>query len=443
MISALLLAVSVQFHGIIGQSALPNEEPLTFTGVTCLTQGPDGRVFFSGDDNKLYEIKEGRPVATGKNMQGNFLHWDGKVFRALGAYDVWEIDPATLAFRHVIGTPKYRFDFAAVVPSDPKHPFAKFGRYITYDAKRDELVALDDKGEETGVPFAIAPRLQKAPICGLGFLPCGDLITVSYYPDLRLYRYRADGTQVVGRGWPSNRGFGFIRTSGGETYHSGLHDLLRLADNLAGARNNKYEVEGGSTVRGYAKQGNCEYLATPQGLYVRREGEETFRRRLGGIGRLTALAVNGRYIYLSMGGTVRRMYLDADETGTFDLSDETFLRVNGSWTLKPLDFRNEGENLRVASGEGGEWLFKTFPPPGHDTAQRYWVRLSEKPCETLSPAGERDKLLRLVKGVEVPGGIEVGKIARQGRWIVAEDTKHSRLVRFKIEGWNPSKKKTK
>ena len=43
MTGALLLAVSVQFHGVIGQSARPDEEPLTFTGVTCLTEGPEGR----------------------------------------------------------------------------------------------------------------------------------------------------------------------------------------------------------------------------------------------------------------------------------------------------------------------------------------------------------------------------------------------------------------
>lgn len=441
MIGALLLAITVQFHGVMGQSALPNEEPLTFVGVTCLVEGPEGRIFFAGDDNKLYEIKEGLPTATGKPMQGNFLHWDGRVFRALGANDVWEIDPATLAFKHVLGTPKYRFDFAAVVPSDPKHPFAKFGRYITYDAKRDCLLGIDEKGEEVGVPFALAPRLQNAPICGLGFMPEGDLITVSYYPDLRLYRYKADGTQVVGRGWPMNRGFGFVRTSGGATYHSGLDSLMRLADNLAGARDNVYRVENGCSVRGYAKQGKREYLATVQGLYVRDEGEEAFRRRFGGISALTALTINGRYVYLSMGGTVRRMYLDADEMGTFDLSDETYYRVNGSWTLKPLDFRNEGENLRVAAGEGGEWLFKTFPPPGHNTAARFWSRLSDKPCMTLSPKGEREKLLKLVSKTTVSGGIVIGKIAREGRWIVAEDTKNSRLLRFKIEGWKPSTQK--
>lgn len=441
MIGSLVLAVSVQFHGVMGQSARPDEKPLTFTGVTCLTEGPAGRVFFGGDDGRLYEVREGRPVDTGRKMPGSVLHWDGCVFRALGANDVWEIDPETLAFRHVLGTPKRRFDLAAVVPSDPKHPFARFGRYVTYDKARDALVALDDAGQETGVPFALAPRLKKSEICGLGFLPGGDLVAVSYYPDLRLYRYRADGTQVVGKGWPANRGFGSVRTSGGEAYHAGLDSLVRLADNLAGARENVYRVASGSAVRGYARQGDVEYLATPQGLYVRCAGEDEFRRRFGGIGRLTALAVNGHYVYFSMGGTVRRMWLDADETGTFDLSDETYLRVNGSWTLKPLDFRNDGENLRVAAGAGGEWLFRTFPPPGHNTAKRYWTCLSEKPCESVSPSGERAKLLKLMAGVSVPGGFEAGKVARDGRWIVAEDTKNFRLVRFRIDGWKPSHKK--
>jgi hypothetical protein len=426
-------AATVRFHGVMGQSAAADEPPLGFTGVTCLSDGPDGRVFFGGDDGLLYEIRNGRPVATGARMPGNFLHWDGKTFRALGANDVWEIDPKTLAFRHVVGTAKHRFDFAAVVPSDPKHPFAKFGRYVTYDAKRDALVALDDRGEETGVPFALAPRLQNAPVCGLGFLANGDLAVVSYYPDLRIYRYRADGTQFVGRGWPVNRGFGAVRLFGGEAYHVGREELVRLTDNMASIRRAGIRVGAEGRLMGYAKQGTREFVATSQGLYFRDAGEDEFRRRFGGIRPLSALAANGRYVYLSMGGTVRRMMLDADETTGFDLSDDGIFRVNGSWTLQPLDFRVDGENLLVAAGAGGEWLFKCFPPKANETAKRYWEQVSKEPCEAVNPPSVREKLLKAVSGVDVPGGFAPGKIARTGRWIVAEDPPRHRLLRFRIE----------
>ena len=432
MLGAFIVALSVSFHGIMGQSARPDEKPLSFTGVTCLTDGPDGRVFFGGDDGLLYEVKAGRPIGTGVRMQGSALHWDGRVLRALGGDDVWEVDPMTFRFRNVVKAQNRRFDLAAIIPSDPSHPFARYGRYITYDAGRDALVALDDAGRETGVPFPLAARKKKSILCGLGFLPCGDLVAVSYYPDLRLYRYRADGTQMTGCGWPVNRGFGYFRTSGGETYHAGTARLVRLSDNMAGARDNVLQAGAEGSLRGYARQGTREFLATSQGLYFRDAGEETFRRRFGGIRPLSALAVNGKFVYMSMGGCVRRMYLDEDETGTFNLSDESYLRVNGEWTLRPLDFRPDGENLRVAAGAGGEWLFAAIPPPGNNTVRRFWTCLSKIPCERVAEPLP-DELVRLVRAANVPGGIVPGKMAREGKWLIVEDRRNFRLLRFKIK----------
>jgi hypothetical protein len=66
MMAAGILAVALQFHGVIGQSAGPSEEPLPFTGVTSLVELPGNRVVFAGDDGMLYEIRGGRPVATGR-----------------------------------------------------------------------------------------------------------------------------------------------------------------------------------------------------------------------------------------------------------------------------------------------------------------------------------------------------------------------------------------
>ena len=41
------------------------------------------------------------------------------------------------------------------------------------------------------------------------------------------------------------------------------------------------------------------------------------------------------------------------------------------------------------------------------------------------------KLMALLSAASVPRGMEVGKIASQGPWIVVEDVRNHRLLRFK------------
>lgn len=96
MIFAGMFAVVLQFHGVIAQSAASNEDPLPFTGVTSLVGLPGGRVVFAGDDGMLYEIRGGKPVATGHPAKAARLDFDGRTLRSLGLYQgVWEIDVNT------------------------------------------------------------------------------------------------------------------------------------------------------------------------------------------------------------------------------------------------------------------------------------------------------------------------------------------------------------
>ena len=54
--AGILAGAMLEFHGVIGQSAGPSEEPLPFTGVTSLVELPGNRVVFAGDDGMLYEL---------------------------------------------------------------------------------------------------------------------------------------------------------------------------------------------------------------------------------------------------------------------------------------------------------------------------------------------------------------------------------------------------
>lgn len=151
---ALFFAVALQFHGVIGQSAAPNEMPLGFTGVRSLIELPGERVLFIGDDGGLYEVRDGHPFATGKPARGTFLDFDGRTLRAFGRCSgVWAFVLATLDAKRIVGPSDIRWDLAGVRPETPNHPFADRCKFVTWDPKGDrveELRALLKSANEKG-----------------------------------------------------------------------------------------------------------------------------------------------------------------------------------------------------------------------------------------------------------------------------------------------------
>ena len=435
MIFAGMLAVVLQFHGVIAQSAASNEEPLPFTGVTSLVGLPGERIVFAGDDGMLYEIRGGKPVATGHPAKAARLDFDGRTLRSLGLHQgVWEIDVNTFESRQTVKSTGVRWDLAGVRPAAETHPFAGSCKFVTWDPKRDKMMAYDDDGNEKGELFALPPRKQNCRIECFGFLPdAGDLAMVTYWPDLQIYRFRPDGTQVVGDGWPVRRGFGSLRTSGGRLWHCGTDSILQVEGNMAGVRPVKVGAE--SELNGYARQGAMEFIGTSQGLYVKMPGERSFNKRFGGIRRLTALAVNDGFVFMSMGEKMRWMRLDGDEYEPFASSDRLVMRIdNGNnWKDRILDIAPDGNGwLKVAAGDAGEWRFRPEPPVGHVSERKFWLQLSKERCEKVSTRRPSAKLMKLLSAISVPRGLEVGKVAAQGCWIVVEDVRNHRLLRFKV-----------
>ena len=430
-----VLAATLQFNGIMGQSAVPGDPPLTFTGVRALTEGPGGRLLLTGDDGVLYALVDGEVVSLGVRVPAAHLAWDGRTLWALGSDAVWTVDeecPGCFAAHKAFDVPGLHFDQAAVRPELADHPFAGKGKFFRWDRGRNVLVAHDAAGRECGTVFTFPRRKGDSALVALGFLPgTEDLVASSYYPDVRLYRFRVDGSQVTGNGWPANRGYGLLRRFKGRLYHMGT-DVLPLGENLLGARAMRVGHEAHH--RGWATDGVRDYLATSQGLYVREPGETRFRTRRGGIRPLTALAVNAPYVFLSMGGTVRWLYLDEDATGVFASSDDDNLRVANAWIYPPLDMVPEGANLLVAGGEAGLYCFHPFLPPGA-SPRDHWEKRAPGPCPRVPGCRETFPGVEAAiaaAGAALPEGIEPGLVARQGKWLVVEDRKNFRLVRFKV-----------
>lgn len=436
MLLASLLAVSLEFHGVIGQSAAENEEPLAFTGVRSLVGLPEDRVVFIGDDGMLYEIREGRPVSTGRRAQGTRLDFDGKTLRSLGVHHgIWEIDLASFASRQVVKPTGVRWDLAGVRPETPNHPFTLACKYVTWDPKRDQMIAYDEAGVEKGELFPIPERKGNCRIESFGFLPVsGDLVMVTYWPDLQIQRFARNGTVVVGDGWPVRRGFGFARPSNGKLWHCGTDSIVELGENMLGAK--PLSVPPESELNGIARQKGLEFVGTSQGLYVKDRGETAFRRRLGGIAPLTALAINDGYVFLSTGEKIRWLCLDGDEGEPFASSDRLVLRIaNGNnWKDRILDLAPDGKGwLKVATGDAGLWRFRFEAPLEHVNHKKQWESVSPDYCEKASTRTPSAKLMALLKAVHVPRGLDVGKIAASGRWLVVEDRKNHRLLRFRVK----------
>ena len=434
MPGSLLLAASILFHGVMGQSAPYDAPPLGFTGLYAMADGPQGRVFALGDDARLYEIRDGAPFDLGCPAKGFRLDWDGKTLRSFSFHDVWEFDFTVdgVSQRHALGRGDRRFDLCAVLPEGrPKHPFAGKGKFFFYDKGRDAIIACDAKADELSELFRLPARTGDADITGIAFLPLeGDLLVASGYPDLRIYRFGADGRAVDSPGWPVRRGSGHFARFGDRLFHcSGT--IAEIDGNPLASRRRALDIGPCVKPAGFATDGMRDYVATSLGLLVRDPGESAFRRRLGGIGRLTALAASGPWVWMSMGGTIRWMYLDNGPDDPFVSSDDDRLRFD--WTHPPLGIvpAKDGETLLVDGGEGGCWRFDPFPDESAKSAG-YWTRLGDGATDAAVGLSPSKELLDRLSAVDVPGGFEVGKMAVSGKWLVVEDTLNHRLLRFLV-----------
>ena len=376
-----MLSVALVFHGVMGQSARVGETPLGFIGTFAVSDGPKGRIFVLGDDERLYEIKDGRTVSLDCPAKGFRLDWDGRTLRSMSFHDVWEFefDGERVTQRQTLGRGDRRFDLCAILPEGrPDHPFAALGKFFVYDKAREAIIACDDKGEERSVVVRLPSRKGDAYVSGVGFLPrSGDLVVVTHYPDLTIRRFDVTGREVLTPGWPITGGKGHFTRFGGRLFHCSETSLAEIVDDPRFRKRSELDV--GSRPFGFASDGSHDYVACAYGLLVRHRGETGFSCRQGGIRPLDELTLADGRVGFRVGDTCGWMYLDNGSEDAW-----------GGW----------GKDMRG--------------------------------CGRASRQRPSKRLLDLLNAAQVPGGIEVGKVTGSGKWIVAEDRKNRRLVRFLV-----------
>lgn len=74
-----------------------------------------------------------------------------------------------------------------------------------------------------------------------------------------------------------------------------------------------------------------------------------------------------------------------------------------------------------------------MPPIEYVNHRKLWIRESSDECTKVASKTPSAKLFELLAKADVPGSLEVGKIAAQGKWLVVEDVCGHRLLRFRVE----------
>lgn len=340
MISTVLIAAALTYSGTFGQSAAPGEEPVKLFGINTAGESPDGHVYFA-DPQALYTVDRDKligPVCSISFCSPN-LSSDGEslwvLCEANYSFQRLGIDPKTGKFKVVenIKNPMANQGQGgpAVRPADPKHPFAKVGKFFAINAKTRKIVAIDEKGQNPK-DFADFPNVGLASgVEGLGFLPeTGQLCAVTGFPDTRIYRFNPDGTRDDTAGWPIHRGYGRLPVRGGILYHTshnGMHEVHRQYT----AASTKETVVKPDSIGGFAVDAHTgyRYVATTQGILFARPGETEFRHRIGGVPRPTSILLDHGELFFCNGRVGMFRLNDGPDS---PLAGQNDLRNMYSWT---------------------------------------------------------------------------------------------------------------
>ena len=96
---------------------------------------------------------------------------------------------------------KKPYRYITIADAGTSAGFAAKGKIFALDGRDVHAFSID--GKPLGIVLTLPELLNKCPYTTLAILPgSGDLLAASYYPDLKFYRFQADGTEFKKDGWP-------------------------------------------------------------------------------------------------------------------------------------------------------------------------------------------------------------------------------------------------
>ena len=248
--------------------------------------------------------------------------------------------------------------------------FAAKGKIFALDGR--EVHAFTREGKLLGIVLTLPELRNSCPYTALAILPgSGDLLASSYYPDLKFYRFRTDGTEYKKDGWPIS---GWVTESAfTEGAVWGFHSAATRYGDSVVRRNALRKIgEHDLYLSGIASDGrNGYYLNTSQGILHYPAGSfDEAVERIGGSGTVKTLALNGSQIVVSLGNRLYALKLDDACDSPLSSQGNEPWRVGNGWSGESDGIAADGNAFLVYDRKGGIlWRFQ----PKAEGAER-WVR---------------------------------------------------------------------
>jgi sugar lactone lactonase YvrE len=360
---------------------------VSFLGTSGLAQDSKG-LLWTGEGTSLYgiDVTGTKPVIArrlgapnginpsfGIKCDGAKLYigaWDGKVY----ALNLSDTDPKPALFCAL--PDKWRS--AALAPPSLAKGFAAANRLFALAG--NAVVGYGADGTSSGTVLTLPPPAQGAPFYNaVGIEPTtGDLLIAGYYPDINVYRYAPDGTQVKEGGWPRGLFAMSLPNIGGIPWAlmagGGAKALPTPLDPATAASvDNDYTYYGSGLVQDAA---GTYWYGTSQGLlHFDRKGK-SLHQRIGGVHDIRDLALtsDGTVVAFAEGGSrAIRLALDDDTDAPFSSNANEPWRVGGNWTGRAAAAIPDGSAFLVLD-DAGKQLWR-FDPTQSAKGQSNWAKI--------------------------------------------------------------------
>jgi hypothetical protein len=377
------------FSGVLGQSQSADTEPLPFLGASGAAIDRFGKLWTAAG-NRLYRFSRATsgawsctstvslPTGTfGPRSDGDrlfFICSDWKLYALQPSSD--SSQPAPTA---VCSVPENLRNFA-VAPAGLSIGFAASAKFFALSG--DAVTAFSADGKSLGVVLTLTrPKDVSWWYTSVAVEPTtGDLLVGSYWPDTKIYRFRADGSQVTSGGWPRIGHAEHMAVTAGVAWALIGGGAVPLAQDDARPLNlPSLQAHWTYYPNGLAADPSGGYwLATTQGLVHFDRRGRTDGLRLGGISgvRLLSVAPDGTLVAAVEGGQ-RMIRLFADDTPSAPLSsdgNEPF-RVAAGWSDKACALSPAGAFFAVLDETARQvWAFDPWHPAW---GEKPWVKLTD------------------------------------------------------------------
>jgi hypothetical protein len=382
-VAALAEKVELRLSGVMGQSQVSGSEPCPFVGSSGLAIDQSGRLWTDYGDTLYGFSQSGAGWAMSDKIQlpssvSLGIRWDGKFLYA-ACYDgkIHKVDLGTKTITPVFSYNEKTRTYA-VAPAGLSAGFAKAGKFFMLEGTTVNGYAAD------GTPLGAVLNLtlpEKAGwwYCSIGVEPnTGDLLIGSYYPDITVYRFKADGQQVVTDGWPRRGVSVDAIVNVGNTAWALCNGAVSLPNILKNPADVKVLPQANSYYNnGLVTDAKGNYwMSTTQGIIQFDSDGQPTRNRIGGISGVNNMAVLANGTLLGSIENKQRLFrmsiADDPNTALISGGNEPW-RVAGNWSSSQAGIVADGTAYIVLD----EQLKQLWQYDPERTDGPVWSKLTE------------------------------------------------------------------